>query len=284
MTKNPKSIHDWGSLPVRLPAVVVIVQDKGGEGKSLATLALADRARISEIPTVVVQVDDQGRLPRLLGPDVVTITIDARATRRDPSVEPRAFTPLYEAIESNAGCGGLVIVEFGANMAGRGAVWAGMVDLAEDLHTMGVTPVIVTPYGATAESMRLGARAAGLWLEKVPDAALVLIENGRDGQIADLHPASDAAAAYRDVIVPLQARAATLQMPLIEGRSWNVFEAAGIRPVDVVTMPVADLMAVTGLPKPEAKIARGDVAAWAAVVFDEFDRAFDFGGSDTDGH
>lgn len=269
MTRNPRPNRP---PPASLPAVIIIAQDKGGEGKSLTALALADRAHLSGVPTGIVQVDDQGRLPLLLGPNVVTVKIDPRQVRRDPSAEQRAFTPLYETIEQISAAGGLTIVEFGANMAARGALWAGMIDLDEELREMGATPVIVSPVGATAESMRLGARAAKAFLDKLPDAHLALVENERDGLIERLHPASDAAAAYRDEILPLRSRARVLRMPLIEGASWRVFEAAGVRPVDVVSMPVTDIMALTGLPKPEAKIARGDIAAWMSVICDELDK------------
>lgn len=269
MTRSPRPNRP---PPALLPAVIIIAQDKGGEGKSLTALALADRARLSGVPTGIVQVDDQGRLPLLLGPEVVTIKIDPRQARRDPSAEQRAFTPLYETIERTSAAGGLTIVEFGANMASRGALWAGMIDLDEELREMGATPIIFSPIGATAESMRLGARAAKAFLDKLPDAHLALVENERDGLIERLHPASDAAAAYRDEILPMRSRARTLRMPLIEGASWRVFEAAGVRPVDVVAMPVTDIMALTGLPKPEAKIARGDIAAWMSVICDELDK------------
>jgi hypothetical protein len=259
-----------------LPAAAILAQDKGGEAKSLTVLAAADRARISGVPTTVVQVDDQGRLPKMLGPDVVTIRIDPKAARKDPSLEQRAFTPLYQSLEASAAEKGLAIVEFGANMSERGAFWAGMVDLEEELDQMGMTPLIITPYGTSPESMRLGARAATGWLKKLPRARLVLIENERDGLIQDLHPASDAAAAYREAIVPLRPHATVLRMPLIEGSSWRLFESAGVRPADVVTLPIAEIMKLTGLPKPEAKIARGDIAAWLSVVFQEFDSIIDF--------
>ncbi len=280
MTRNPKPKPP---TPASLPALVIVVQDKGGEGKSLTVLTLADRARLSGVPTGIVQVDDQGRLPLLLGPAVVTIKIDPRQVRRDPSAEQRAFTPLYEMIEQTSAAGGLTIVEFGANMASRGALWAGMIDLDEELREMGATPIIVTPVGATAESMRLGARAAKAFLDKLPDARLALVENERDGLIERLHPASDAAAAYRDEILPMRSGAAVLRMPLIEGASWRAFEAAGVRPVDVVSMPVSQIMALTGLPKPEAKIARGDIAAWMSVVCDELDKLIRFEREDGDG-
>jgi len=87
--RSPRNSADLA--PVRLPAAAIIAQDKGGEAKSLTALALADRARISGVPIRVVQVDDQGRLPKMLGPEVVKIRIDPRAARHlAQGPQPRA--------------------------------------------------------------------------------------------------------------------------------------------------------------------------------------------------
>lgn len=110
---------------------------------------------------------------------------------------------------------------------------------------MRAAPLIVTPIGPTAESLRLGTRAVATCLDRLPEAQLAPIENERDGTTDILHPASDAAAAYRDVV-----------LPLIEEASWQVFEAAGVGPVGAFSMPVAEIMTLTGLPRLEAKIAR----------------------------
>jgi hypothetical protein len=174
--------------------------------------------------------------------------------------------------------GGLSVVEFGANEASRGALWAGMVDLQEDVTALGVEVFVLTPFTAQAESMRRGAKSAASFLEVLPDAHLVLIENQRDGAVCDLHPASDAAEAYRISIAPLAKNAITLRMPMIEAGSWRPFEALGARLVDAVTMPIDEIMKVTGLPRPEAKMIRGDVAAWCSEMFAEFDKLIAFEG------
>lgn len=74
------------------------------------------------------------------------------------------------------------------------------------------------------------------------------------------------------MIAPLKAQSTTLRMPAIEAGSWRPFEASRCRFVQVAQMPVEKVMALTGLPRPEAKIARGDVAGWTATVFEELDR------------
>ncbi|KAB2760783.1 hypothetical protein E0H22_24860 [Rhodopseudomonas boonkerdii] len=278
MSKKMRNSGESAALPLKLPAATIITQDKGGDGKSLVGHALSERARIAGIPTGIVEVDTQGKSLSILGSQVVSIATDVKLARRDPSAALRALTPLYDVLEMMAMAGGLGVVEFGANEAARGALWAGMVDLQEDLSALGVEVFVITPFTAQAESMRRGAKSASSFLEVLPNARLVLIENQRDGAVSDLHPASDAAEAYRTSIMPLAKNAITLRMPMIEAGSWRPFEARGARLVDAVTMPIDEIMRVTGLPRPEAKMIRGDVAAWCSEMFAEFDKLIAFEG------
>lgn len=265
------------ALPIKLPAVSIIVQDKGGDGKSLLAHLMSERARMAGIATGVVEVDSQGKSLSVLGPHVVSIATDAKMMRRDPNAALRSLTPLYEKIEATSKLGGLTIVEFGANESSRGALWAAMVDLQEDIDALGVQALVITPFTAQAESMRRGAKSAQSFLEALPRAHLVLIENERDGAVADLHPESIAAEAYRTSIKPLAENAVTLPMPMIEADSWRPFEARGIRLVDAVTMPVEDIMKLMGLPWPEAKIHRHVVAGWAGEMFEALNKLIVFG-------
>jgi hypothetical protein len=264
----------------RLPVIAAIVQDKGGEGKSLFAQALAEWARIMRLYCSVVEVDATGTSLKILGDDVVSIAIDAETVRHDPASALRALTPLYATIEGACKARGLTVVEFGANEASRAAMWAGMIDLQDELKDLGAEALVLMPFTRQAEAMRRGAKSAKAFLKVLPDARLVLIENERDGCVADLHPASDAARVYNDVIVPLAAKATTIRMPMIEAGSWSPFEAAHIRLLDAVTMPVSKVMLLTGLPLPEAKIIRGDVAAWSGTMFTEFEKLISVIGSD----
>jgi hypothetical protein len=192
--------------------------------------------------------------------------------RHDPAAAMRALTPLYATIERSCKARGLTVVEFGANESARGALWAGMIDLKDEIEDLGAEVLVLMPFTRQAEAMRRGAKSAEAFLKVLPNAHLILVENERDGCVADLHPASDAIRVYKEVIVPLAAKAVTIKMPMIEAGSWAPFEAAGIRLVDAVTMPVSKVMLLTGLPLPEAKIIRGDVAAWTGTMFTEFEK------------
>lgn len=263
-----------------LPLLVPIVQDKGGVGKSLIAKALAEWARLRNLPCGVVEVDTTGHSLKGLCDDVVSITIDPKTARRDPSSVWRTLTPLYTTIERVSRARGITIVEFGANEASRGALWIGMVDLQEELDELATSTLILTPYTCQAEAMRRGVQSAAAFLEVLPQARLVLVENGRDGNVTDLHPSSEAAKTYRDLIAPIAAKSGTVRMPAIEAGSWAPFEAASIRVMDAVMMSVAEIMTLTGLPLPEAKIIRGDVAAWCSTMFAVFDGLIDGAGAE----
>jgi hypothetical protein len=257
---------------IRLPVVAAIVQDKGGEGKSLLAQTAAEWARIMGMHCSVVEVDTTGTSLKILGDEVVNIAIDAKTVRHDPAAAMRALTPLYATIERACKARGLTVVEFGANEAARGALWAGMIDLQDEIKDLGAEVLVLMPFTRQAEAMRRGAKSAEAFLKVLPNAHLILVENERDGCVADLHPASDAIKVYNEVIAPLAAKATTIRMPMIEAGSWSPFEAAGIRLVDAVTMTVSKVMLLTGLPLPEAKIIRGDVAAWTGTMFTEFEK------------
>lgn len=255
-----------------LPHLIIVANEKGGQGKSLAALAVADHAHLHDATLGIAQVDTQNRLAHALGRNVLTIAPVSRDARRDPAAEARSFTPLYGLLERAPGRGASVLIDTGANQMARLAHWAGLVELAEDLTDWQVETVLIVPYVAEAEAMRQAAQTVDLMLDRIPQAKLVLVENERDGAFTCLHPASDAADVHRTMIAPLKERATVLRMPAIEAGSWRPFEAARCRLVQVARMPVEKVMSLTGLPRPEAKIARGDVAGWAATVFDELDR------------
>lgn len=258
-----------GTIPQITPPIIVIVAgEKGGVGKSLTALVLADVFHLYERPLSVLQIDRQARLSRALGDQVATIHIDPKLARRDPATAARAYTPIYAAIERAASGGPSVLIDIGANEAVGFAQWLGLADLHSDVAQWAIPVLVVVPYLAESEAMSQAARTARLILEQIPTAQLLLVENRRDGAAADLHPASDAAATYQQEIMGLVRSARTMVMPLIEAGSWRPFEAAGCRMIDVVAMPIDRIINLTGLPRVEAKIIRGDVAAFFAEMLD----------------
>jgi hypothetical protein len=256
--------------------LVIVANEKGGQGKTLASLVVADHACLNDAPLAIAQVDTQLRLARAVGRNVLTIAAVSGEVRRDPSADARAFTPLYGMLERVGGRRANCLLDIGANQVGRFANWAGLVELDEDLETWKIETTIMVPFVAEGEGIRQAAETANMLLQRFPRAQLVLVQNERDGEFAHLHDSSDAASVYRTSIEPLLDRATLLRMPAIEAGSWRPFEAAHCRLMDVPMMPVRKIMALTGLPRPESKISRGDVAAWTALVFAELDRVLNW--------
>jgi hypothetical protein len=268
--------HHKAALMSGASQLVIVANDKGGQGKTLASLVVADHAHLHNGPLAIAQVDAQHRLARAVGRSVLTIPAVPREARRDPSADARSFTPLYHLLERVGAKGANCLLDIGANQVGRFANWAAIVELDEDLEAWGIETTIMVPFVAEGEGMRQAAATAEALLQRFPRAKLVVVQNERDGEFAHLHEASDAAAVYRASIEPLLDRATLLRMPAIEAGSWRPFEAAHCRLMDVPMMPVRKVMALTGLPRPESKISRGDVAAWTAVVFAELDRVLNW--------
>ncbi|MGD9921427.1 MAG: hypothetical protein AB7V13_08275 [Pseudorhodoplanes sp.] len=258
------------------PLLIIVAGEKGGVGKSLTSLVLADTFQLNDFPLDVLQIDNQARLSQALGRNVSTIRIDAKLARRDPAAASRAYTPIYAAVEAISSGQGSVLVDVGANEGEGLAQWLGLVDLAGDLEEWSIPVLVVIPFVAESEAIRQAGRTAQLFLDRLPSAQLVLIENERDGRISDLHPASDAARSFTREISPLKRIVRVIRMPLIEAGSWRPFEAASCRLIDVAAMPVDKVMEVTGLPRAEAKIVRGDVAAFFAQMLENFSGVIGF--------
>lgn len=259
-------------------SIYLIANEKGGVGKSLCSLALIDRLALEGETPAVIQIDRQRRLADAIGTGVLTIESDPKASRVDPEMEFRRFSPVLELIEATAGNAPLVI-DCGAGEVGRFATWAAMVDLEEDLQEWGVACHILIPFLSEAEAIRQAAWSAERLKLALTTSTIHLIENRRDGLLSKAHPLSGTTAAVEEHLKTWQQTCHTLAFPAIPGGSWRLFEAAGCRLIDVVDMSTAQTITATGLPRAEAKIARGDVSQWLVKVFEEFDRTLGLGES-----
>lgn len=255
-----------------MPASLFIVaSEKGGVGKTTLSLALFDKLTLDGLAPAVIQIDRQRRLSDAVGGDVLTIASDPQAQRLDPALEVRRFSPVLERIEDVAGRAP-ILIDVGAGEAGRFFAWTGLVDLAEEVDEWGLKCIAMIPFLAEAEAIRQAAWTASRVRAVLPTARIVFVENHRDGLVSQLHPTSDAAVGFNEHLLPYLSSALLISMPSIPAGSWRYFEAANCRFVDVVSMATDQIMQLTGLPRADSKIARGDVSQWLLQVFDQLDR------------
>lgn len=246
--------------------IAMVANYVGGQGKTLLTTAIVDLHWLHDRPMVVVQIDDQERLARTIGQDVVTVdTQTIRASRSNPAAGVQAFRPLMSALDQAVTDDAAAGIDVGATQITGVAAFASLSDLDGELREMGFEGYAFVPAVAAPEAIAQARRTIGMLAQSLPILRPVLVENRRDGNFNSLAAGSEA---YRAL---LRLRAAypslpEIVMPAIEAGSWRHFEPHFCRPIVVASMDIAEVMRLTGLPKAEAKIAKGDVAAWVAEM------------------
>ncbi len=238
----------------------------GGQGKTLLATAIVDLHWLHDKPTVVVQIDDQERLARTIGQDVVTVdTQTIRASRSNPAAGVQAFRPLMSALELASTNEATFVLDVGATQVSPLAAFSSLSDLDGELRENGFEGYALVPAVAAPEAIAQAARTIAMLAQSLPILRPVLVENRRDGAFDSLSAGSEA---YR-VLRRLRETHPDLPeiiMPAIEAGSWRHFEPHFCRPIAVASMDIGEVMRLTGLPKAEAKIAKGDVAAWVAEM------------------
>lgn len=262
--------------PLSSPFIVFTASGKGGVGKTLNALAIADGCEVNDKPLHIIQFDQQARLAQSLGKNVETVVSPRLEARRDAAALLRTFTPIHASAERAAKTGTNVLIDFGPNEVIHAVTWLGMAEMAEEFREMGIGQAVVVPAVAEPESLRQAHITLTSFQRVLPDAHLVFVENQRDGAFRHLHPSSEAARILREDLEPLSERTTRLVMPMIDAGSWRPFEAACQRFIDVIAMDVATIMQLTGLPRPEARIVRGDIAAFLAQYEKELAKVFGF--------
>lgn len=261
------------------PKIVIAGNDKGGIGKTTGVVATIDLFDLHGQPTIVVQLDAQNRLRKTIGRDVITLDAQTlRASRVDPAAGLKVFRPLSEAIERITRTDEILVLDVGASLLSHFLAFASLSDLDEDLRQFGLTGVVLVPTVAEPESLQQAAIALNGLKRILPSVETVLIENQRDGALGDLIAGSEAEIIFRTQLLPLLRTVPRVVMPAVAGRSWALFERHYCRPLQVVGMELEEVMALSQLPRSEAKIARGDVAAWVAEIEQEFGPILGLGG------
>lgn len=258
--------------------IIIVASGKGGIGKSLLSLAIADLFSLNELPLQLYQLDDQQRLEKAIGQSVVSLDIQTlKLARRDPTAITKVFDPLYRGIEALQDSNTTILLDVGATQIGNLIDYAGLIDLQEDLELFGLGGMVLIPTVAEPESLRQSCRAIDQFTATLPSLAPVFVENLRDGPLSQLSSASQAGQLYTNELLPRLRDTPRLTMPLIEAGSWRSFEQNHCRLIDVGSMDIPAIMAMTGLSRPEAKLARGDVLAFFAQMEEQLSTILPFG-------
>lgn len=262
-------------------SILVVASGKGGIGKSLLSLAIADLFKLNDRRLRLFQLDDQQRLEKSVGQTVVSLDINTlKLARRDPTAITRVFSPLYSGIEALAYCSDTLLLDVGATQIGNLIDYAALTDLEEDLQLFGLSGYVFIPAVAEPESLRQACRAIDQFSSTLPSLEPIFVENLRDGLLSELSTASQAGQIYAEELTPLIRDMQKITMPLIEAGSWRTFEQNHCRLIEVGSMEIAEITELTGLSRPEAKLARGDVLAFFAQMEEEFGRLLHFGGGE----
>tara|TARA_R110002126_G_scaffold205362_5_gene352720 strand:+ start:13135 stop:13956 length:822 start_codon:yes stop_codon:yes gene_type:complete len=253
---------------------IAIENGKGGVGKSTLAQLLIEYLQFRMAMPFVIQVDVQARLAELNNFEVSTVASSPELVRADPSQQLSRFAVITDKAELGGMSGRPVVVDIGANEDQNFAYWAQQCELDADLNEFGLHPVVFVVFTAEQEAIEKALEAVESVGRALPSAHVVLVENQRFGAIGQLHPASSAHRAYAERLVPAASTTSYITMPKIPANSYARFEPHRLSFSRVVQMLPAEITEITGLPRADAKICRGDVAFFLATMFEQFDQIF----------
>jgi len=277
-------IHDLLSS-TSPPALLISAKGAaGGQGGTLFVSVTYDVHAVQGVAASLIQIDNQDKLARTFGCDVLSIdSAEIGARRYDPTAATAVFSSFYDRVVGIRESGVSAIVDCGALQSSLLFRFSQVAELDEELCSLGIPIVIFILVTASAESIRQASLTIAEAQRALPSARIVLVENQRDGALASLPRGSDAIAVLESDLAPKLFHLERIKMPRIGGNSWRNFERSHQRFISVIGMPVAEIVALTGLPRSEAKIARGEIALWYADMEAEISNILNLGGPDNVG-
>lgn len=250
--------------------LIFVLCGKGGVGKTLLSLLLADLLDLNDIPYDVIQIDDQDKLRKTLQQLVTSVDIALlRRARKDPNVLTAAFKELYARIESMPTSRRSLLIDVGATQQHSLLDYAALTELNADLREFGIPSIAFVPVVTDPEAIEQASRQIEVLARVMPSVQPIVVINERDGKFEAMAPSSEAARLYRERLHPLMKSLPKIVMPKVEADSWQHYERQHCRLLDAIGLDVKETMSITGLSRPEAKLARGDVAAWVQAMESE---------------
>ncbi|WP_193337164.1 P-loop NTPase family protein [Devosia beringensis] len=250
-----------------------VMNGKGGVGKSTLAQILIEWWLFKMLHPLVVQVDAQARLSELNSFEITSVASTPELMRANPAEQLSRFAVITDKAEAGGKASQPVLVDIGANEDLNFAFWAQQCEFSADLEEFGYQPVIFVVFTAEQEAIEKAVDAVRAAQRALPMGHVVLVENQRFNAIDQLHPASSARQAFERLMAAAPS-ASYIVMPKIAGDSYARFEPHRLSFSKVVQMTPSEITAVTGLPRADAKICRGDVAFFLGSMFQQLDDLF----------
>jgi hypothetical protein len=263
--------HRKGQDP-RLPPPTMVFIAKGatgGCGGTTVALLTAAALVLNNIPLAAGRIDAQERLDRVLqGIDVKAADIRLlEASRRGDDAVARALAPVYEHAVAHLQRGAWYLLDQGATRSADTYALARAAALGDDLADLGVRVVSLVPYLASADSVLQAAGTAAEATKTFPGSVVAMVENQRDGRVSDLHPAADASVGHAGALAPATRGLPSIILPRIPPASMAAYERTNLQVAQFLELSTERLMELTGLPRAQARMARGDIAAAFAAFY-----------------
>lgn len=240
---------------------VMILNSKGGVGKTTLAVAVTDLLQLSGRAPQLVEIDTRKRLSSFVGSENVKSFEGAppiSEIRQNPNLVLKHYDPIVAEMEK-----GDTLIDLGANEDPAFLEYCKLSRLDEDLVDMNIRVIALVPTVAETESVRGALQGLATLREVLPSAKRVLVLNERDqGSFDKLFSSADLKKLADEGVV-------LVRMPRIVSEGWDDFQRLKLRFVDVIAMDPAQIQERTGYTRPMAKRARGDMAAW----FDDVRRA-----------
>lgn len=230
-----------------------VMNSKGGVGKTTLSVALIDLLELAGREPSLIEIDSRKRLTSFLGKERVLSFEGAppiSEIRKDPNKVLGHYDPITEKIE-----GGDTLLDLGANEDAQFLEYCRLSRLDEDFVESGIDITVFIPTVAENESVKGAIESMESLTTSMPSSKKILVLNERDGDDFDKY------------LTPSQwkfikSTSTVIRLPKIVSEGWEDFQRSKCRYTDIIAMDIETIQARFGFPRPKAKRARGDMAAW----------------------
>jgi hypothetical protein len=257
------------SLPGGWPRAIIVGGNIGGIGKTSYLALLAGAMALASLNIDLLQLDEQEKLARLTGLPVTSLDVAVfRKAAGDSWAAQRALRPLYDALVAMPETGRSVGFEIGGGASAVAHDGLRLIDIADEVHELGLTVDAHVVVVASEESIRQAPVEVARVRETLPDANIVLVLNHRYGPVKKF-----LGQASPDVSAPmakLLENHPCVTMGQVRPDVMRLWERLGVQPAQIVRWRIeggyARVCAETGLDRFEARLFGGELVGWAELV------------------